>query len=423
MNTLQLLIDGNVAGEWSDENDWIKKTFTVSAELHTFEWKYTKTTSAGDDDGVWIDYIKFPPNYSTMTAYAGPDAQICTGDSYSLSGDAQNYETIEWTTSGDGAFDNNTILNPEYTPGSTDIEEGSVILTITANDEERVSATDEMTLTIHPLPEVYAGGEGEICGGDNYQTSYSTALNCESFLWTSTGDGTFTNDTELNTVYSPGPNDLINGQVSLMLSGWGMEPCGEVSDELLLFIFEDPEIPSTPSGPDYVDVYYTPTSEYSTGSANATSYLWDIIPDEAGYFTSSENTAIATWSDEFQGEAMVRVKGVNICGESIFSEGLVVMINNTVGFDTPDYSQFRMSIIPNPSQGISDIRYTINDMRFVSLRVFNIHGKEIRTLVDENQPAGEYSVRFDAADLPGGIYFLRLQAGDLIDTEKIVLVR
>ena len=431
MNTLQLLIDGNVAGEWSDENDWIKETFMVFAGLHTFEWKYTKTTSTGgDDDCVWIDYIKFPPNSSTMTVYAGPDAQICTGDSYPLSGDAQNYETIEWTTSGDGVFDDNTILNPVYTPGSTDIEEGSVILTITANDGDRASATDEMTLTIHPLPEVYAGGEGEICGGDNYQTSYSSALNCVSFLWTSSGDGTFTNDTELNTVYSPGPDDLINGQVSLMLSGWGMEPCGEVSDELLLSISEDPEIPSTPSGPDYVDVYYTPTSEYSTGSANATSYLWDIVPDEAGYFTGNENTAIATWSDEFQGEAMVRVKGVNICGESIFSEGLVVLINNTVGFDTPDNSQFRMSIIPNPSFGISDIGYHVPvDSRQsavgsqVSLSVYDIHGQKIRTLVNENQPAGKYSIHFDGSDLPGGIYFLRLQAGDRVETAKMVLMR
>ncbi len=86
-------------------------------------------------------------------------------------------------------------------------------------------------------------------------------------------------------------------------------------------------------------------------------------------------------------------------------------------------SMFKVQCYPNPSHGISDIRYTINDMRFVSLRVFNIHGKEIRTLVNENQPAGEYSVRFDGSELAGGIYFLRLQVGDRVETAKMVLVR
>ncbi|MCK5838520.1 MAG: T9SS type A sorting domain-containing protein [Bacteroidales bacterium] len=90
----------------------------------------------------------------------------------------------------------------------------------------------------------------------------------------------------------------------------------------------------------------------------------------------------------------------------------------------------KLQAFPNPSFGISDIRYQINDppkggqvMRFVSLRVFNIHGGEIRTLVDEEQAAGEYSIQFDAADLPGGIYFVRLQAGTRVETVKMVLVR
>ena len=82
-----------------------------------------------------------------------------------------------------------------------------------------------------------------------------------------------------------------------------------------------------------------------------------------------------------------------------------------------------VKVIPNPSCGISDIRYTINDMRVVSLRVYDIHGQKIRTLVDEEQDSGEYSVRFDASDLPDGIYFLKLQAGDRVETAKIILLR
>ncbi|MCK5838380.1 MAG: hypothetical protein KAG99_00970, partial [Bacteroidales bacterium] len=333
-NTLQFIIDGNVAGEWSGESDWTEETFMVSAGWHIFEWEYTKTAaSGGDDDCVWIDYIKFPPNSSTMTASAGPDDQICTGDSYTLSGDAQNYETIEWTTSGDGTFDDFTILNPDYTPGALDIEAGSVVLTITVYDGERESTTDNMTLTIQPQPVVFAGDEGEICQGNDYATTNATEENCESILWTSSGDGTFSDNTLLISIYTPGPNDIANGQVTLTIAAQGFEPCGEVSDEVQLMIYEEAETPATPTGPDYVDIYYTPTSEYSTtGSVNATSYFWVLSPVEAGSIAGTEEVAQVTWGTDYLGEAIVSVKGVNPCGEGEFSEGLVVMVDNTVGW-------------------------------------------------------------------------------------------
>ena len=54
------------------------------------------------------------------------------------------------------------------------------------------------------------------------------------------------------------------------------------------------------------------------------------------------------------------------------------------------------------------------------LGVYDIHGQKIRTLVNEKQIAGEYVVRFDGADLPAGIYFLRLQAGNQVEVAKII---
>ncbi|MCK4677309.1 MAG: serine hydrolase [Bacteroidales bacterium] len=86
-------------------------------------------------------------------------------------------------------------------------------------------------------------------------------------------------------------------------------------------------------------------------------------------------------------------------------------------------SMFKVQCYPNPSCGISDIGYLISDTRYVALEVYNTHGQKIRTLVNENQPAGEYSIHFDGSDLPGGIYFLRLQAGDRVETAKMVLVK
>jgi len=81
---------------------------------------------------------------------------------------------------------------------------------------------------------------------------------------------------------------------------------------------------------------------------------------------------------------------------------------------------------PNPSSGISHIRYNLTaDCRLstVDLRVFDIKGKEIRMLVNEEQNAGEYTVLFDGSDLPAGIYLIKLHAGEYSETVKIIIMR
>jgi len=94
------------------------------------------------------------------------------------------------------------------------------------------------------------------------------------------------------------------------------------------------------------------------------------------------------------------------------------LINNTANFQA---LSCKVQIFPNPSFGISDIRYRIPVGSHVTLYVYDIHGQKIRTLVDENQPAGEYVVRFDGSDLTAGIYFVRLQAGDQAESTKLII--
>ncbi|MCL6495758.1 MAG: T9SS type A sorting domain-containing protein, partial [Ignavibacterium sp.] len=58
-----------------------------------------------------------------------------------------------------------------------------------------------------------------------------------------------------------------------------------------------------------------------------------------------------------------------------------------------------------------------------TLKVYDILGNEVATLVDEEKPAGSYEVVFDASSLPSGNYFYKLSAGDFIQTKKMVLVK
>jgi hypothetical protein len=62
-------------------------------------------------------------------------------------------------------------------------------------------------------------------------------------------------------------------------------------------------------------------------------------------------------------------------------------------------------------------------MSKVSLTLFNLLGEEITSLVNEDKSAGNYSVEFNAVNLPSGVYFYRLIAGDFTSTKKMVLLK
>lgn len=60
---------------------------------------------------------------------------------------------------------------------------------------------------------------------------------------------------------------------------------------------------------------------------------------------------------------------------------------------------------------------------YVSLKIYDLLGREVATLVNEKLPAGTYKKEWNAAGFPSGVYFYRLQAGSFTDTKKLVLLR
>ncbi len=78
---------------------------------------------------------------------------------------------------------------------------------------------------------------------------------------------------------------------------------------------------------------------------------------------------------------------------------------------------------PNPFNPGTSIKYAISSMQFVTLKVYDIIGNEVATLVDEYKPAGSYEVDFDASKLSSGVYLYRLQSGGNIITKKMTLIK
>jgi N-acetylneuraminic acid mutarotase len=78
---------------------------------------------------------------------------------------------------------------------------------------------------------------------------------------------------------------------------------------------------------------------------------------------------------------------------------------------------------PNPFNPNTLIKYQIPEVSFVTLKVFDVLGCEIITLVNEEKPVGNYEVEFNAIILTSGVYFYQLRAGDFVETKKMVLLK
>jgi hypothetical protein len=78
---------------------------------------------------------------------------------------------------------------------------------------------------------------------------------------------------------------------------------------------------------------------------------------------------------------------------------------------------------PNPFNPTTTIRYVIPERALVTIKIYDILGDEITTLVNEEKPIGYYEVEFIASNLSSGVYFYKLTAGDFIQTKKMILLR
>jgi len=78
---------------------------------------------------------------------------------------------------------------------------------------------------------------------------------------------------------------------------------------------------------------------------------------------------------------------------------------------------------PNPFNPSTTIRFSLPKSESVTLKVYNILGEEIRTVVNSRLEAGDYTWAFDGSNLASGIYYYRIEAGEFQDVRKMVLIK
>ncbi|MEI7660610.1 MAG: T9SS type A sorting domain-containing protein [Bacteroidota bacterium] len=180
---LLFYIDAVLQDQWSGETHWTRAAYPVSAGPHQFRWIYQKDLSFYfGEDRVMVDFIVFPaPVLPSVTA--GPNDTICAGMKADLQATIQQYDSLKWTTTGDGVFGNDTLAATTYSPGTSDLQNGDVTCRVTAYGTYGNTARN---LAVHINPAPVAGisvfPHDTVCYNQAVILSADTAA-IKSWLW------------------------------------------------------------------------------------------------------------------------------------------------------------------------------------------------------------------------------------------------
>ena len=356
-----------------------------------------------------VDYWVLEIESNTMLplgvvgSISGQDS-ICEGtlsETYSID-PIVNATSYTWTLDpeiSDSIITNDTVATIYFEQGTS----GYITLSVFGSNIGGNSDTSFFGINIIAQPTSSAGSDTTICENSSHMLNGS-ATSFHHTCWYTIGDGSFDDPLLLNASYTPGNQDISNGNVTLFLSATSIYPCNEIVNDSILISFIDlPQQPDIPTGPQIILLDTCTSSEYHTNLVpNASSYQWILEPSEAGIIIGNDTNAIVNWNIAYNGlAAYISVIASNVCGNS-HSDSLEINIGYGGISQQSEDSKIRIS--PNPSQGIFNISFNTNNGN-VDLYVRSNYGRVVmykKILISGNST----NYTLDLRNEPSGVYYI-----------------
>jgi hypothetical protein len=419
------LIEWSTSGTGTfDDPGLINPVYTLSDD-DILEGTVILTMAGINECGtVYDDLIVVINECQPALVDAGNDTTICEDAVYAITDAyAQFYSTLYWSNNqGDGSFNDSTLLNPVYTPGPDDIDSGSVLLTLTAFPLEPCDTiSDHKLLNIQKLPTVEAGNDQTICEDDHVVLS-GNATGYASVLWTTDGDGTFSDATNPETLYYPGPNDILQQEVSLALQVSPVSPCtGNLSDQVAVGITRLPQV----NAGDDATIVAGDTYQMNATASNYLLVLWSTSGDGAFSAYDVLNPVYTP------GELDIQNAGATLtlaafpqapCSLQTLDHVELSIDTTTNVYDVQKLPVF--NVYPNPAITELVIEGYGMDGKTLSVEVYDLNGRLVFSCKLESGPfSGDSVHRLNTEIFPNGLFLILLKNEDFVDIRKILIAK
>jgi photosystem II stability/assembly factor-like uncharacterized protein len=194
------------------------------------------------------------------------------------------------------------------------------------------------------------------------------------------------------------------------------------------------------AGTDTAGAYYSDDSGLNwkkVSSINGKDVTSFVVSQTSAYYAGSSDRGISVSTDR---GLSWRSANIGLTDSSVTSllidkkgylyaatdNGLFMSTGIVTGYreGTRGPSSFSLSQnYPNPFNPTTAISYKLSSLTHITLKVYDVLGREVATLIDEVRPPGDYSVQFDGSRLPSGVYFYRFAAGNFVQIRKMVLIK
>ncbi|MFA6949984.1 MAG: T9SS type A sorting domain-containing protein [Lentimicrobiaceae bacterium] len=379
---------------------------SVTLTLTAFDHTTCGTVSAVHVVGITPDAV----------SNAGEDMIICADASAQLLGTADHYTHIVWETSGDGIFSSPSSLSTDYIPGTLDVQNGTVDLVLAATPANSCSvARDTAVLTIRQFPVANAGTEADTCSNRVFQLNGS-ASEYTSVLWTTSGDGLFSDSQALSTTYTPGIIDLQNLSVQFILTA-SNDVCYSDSDTLNAVLFP---IPTANAGNDTLICAYSMAKLHGWVSY-ADSVQWTTSGN--GFFENAHSLQTIYYPgtvDTTAGNVVLTLiaYGSPDCDNGM--DDLAVAFSECLTSDPMEWNP-NISVVPNPTHGLITVKISnINPAEKLIFNITDSYGKVLITQQFFNVKNG-FTTQFDLSKHQKGLYFINMDNGTLRSGTKVIL--
>ncbi|MCD4698579.1 MAG: T9SS type A sorting domain-containing protein, partial [Bacteroidales bacterium] len=191
-----------------------------------------------------------------------------------------------------------------------------------------------------------------------------------------------------------------------------------ITIEDYITVLTAPGIPDQPTGPDVVAPEPGNTSDYTTNEVSgATGYSWFMEPEEAGELIENGIVCTVDWTDWWEGLAYIKVKALNDCGESSYSEEFEILVIDTW---VDQKENQNILLYPNPSSGKLVIKIQKVLSENANLKILNSLG-EIMYQEYLEKSSVQKDINLNLKGFEPGVYFISIRNNELQFNKKLIL--